>query len=190
MIPRSERILIEETPVHASSPPSSVPSTSSLPHPTRSSSVQRLTSLLHRSSSSHPSSSTLSVPVSLHSSTRPPVFGSKKDIWIIEFSDVAIRCQRTGTTNLPSSVMQTSFKKGRSSKDSKGTMLVKERNLYRFLNVERWTTVPIDGDYQQRRRRNRNSPASNLGASAMDDSLNDGSESDDTTRDGAESQMR
>ncbi|KAL9932057.1 hypothetical protein V8E36_009118 [Tilletia maclaganii] len=33
--------------------------------------------------------------------TKAPNLGSKRDLWVIRFSDVELRCQRTGTTTLP-----------------------------------------------------------------------------------------
>lgn len=62
---------------------------------------------------------------------KPPSMGSKKDIWIIRLSDVVLKCQRVGITTRPLGAALTKDSKGRKHTGPK-------RNLYRFLNVERW----------------------------------------------------
>lgn len=73
---------------------------------------------------------------------KQPSVGSKRDVWLVTFTDVIIRCQRVGVTNLP---MQSSLGgMGHSSvlnKEShRRTVLLstRERNLYRFQKVDRW----------------------------------------------------
>ncbi|KAG6376435.1 Dbl-like domain-containing protein [Boletus reticuloceps] len=72
--------------------------------------------------------------------------GGKKDLWLVVFNDVVLRCQRTGTTSLPlvSSTnsrtnslpeMQGKSKYATSGRRSSHT---KPRNLYKFIKIETW----------------------------------------------------
>ncbi|POW05397.1 hypothetical protein PSTT_09720 [Puccinia striiformis] len=69
---------------------------------------------------------------------KQPTLGSKRDIWIVVFSDVVLRCQRVGVTR-----MSTSYPSWLKDKQ-KGKRLLpgQERNLYKFLKIERWEKHP------------------------------------------------
>ncbi|CAH7671108.1 hypothetical protein PPACK8108_LOCUS5870 [Phakopsora pachyrhizi] len=72
------------------------------------------------------------------SESKEPSLGSKRDIWLVIFSDVILRCQRVGVTR-----MATSYSS--SLKDRlKGRRVLpgRERNLYKFLKIERWEKHP------------------------------------------------
>lgn len=72
---------------------------------------------------------------------KEPSIGSKRDVWLVSFTDVVIRCQRVGVTNLP---MQNSLDAGKQSLSinvsQRRTVLLsaKERNLYKFLKIDHW----------------------------------------------------
>lgn len=73
---------------------------------------------------------------------KQPSVGSKRDVWLVSFTDVVIRCQRVGVTKLP---MQNSLGSG-GHVDSTGKenyrriilLTNKERNLYKFLKIDHW----------------------------------------------------
>ena len=98
-------------------------------------------------------------------STKAPNVGSKKDIWVIRFSDVELRCQRVGVTALPMASSaairpmdehaadtgegeedEQPESLAKRSKDSKErlkalrntTLRAKTRNLYKFVAVSSW----------------------------------------------------
>jgi hypothetical protein len=70
-------------------------------------------------------------------------FGKKKDVWLVVFNDVVLRCQRTGVTTLPLATGLNSRTnsmpelQGRTKYATTGrrTPQVKARNLYKFLSV-------------------------------------------------------
>ncbi|OAX43578.1 Dbl homology domain-containing protein [Rhizopogon vinicolor AM-OR11-026] len=72
--------------------------------------------------------------------------GSKKDLWLVVFNDVVLRCQRTGTTSLPlvsgtnSRATSLPEMQGKSKYSSTGrrNSHTKPRNLYKFLKIETW----------------------------------------------------
>lgn len=75
--------------------------------------------------------------------------GSKKDLWLVVFNDVVLRCQRTGTTSLPlvSSTnsrtnslpeMQGKSKYATSGRRNSHT---KPRNLYKFIKVREVSVI-------------------------------------------------
>jgi len=70
--------------------------------------------------------------------SKQPALGSKRDVWLVVFSDVVLRCQRVGVTR-----MSTSYPSWLKDKQ-KGKRLLpgQERNLYKFLKVERWEKHP------------------------------------------------
>ncbi|OAV87424.1 hypothetical protein, variant [Puccinia triticina 1-1 BBBD Race 1] len=70
--------------------------------------------------------------------SKQPTLGSKRDIWLVVFSDVVLRCQRVGVTR-----MSTSYPSWLKDKQ-KGKRLLpgQERNLYKFLKIERWEKHP------------------------------------------------
>jgi hypothetical protein len=69
--------------------------------------------------------------------------GGKKDLWLVVFSDVVLRCQRTGTTSLPigggsyGRVNSMPEMQGKSKFATTGrrNLQTKPRNLYRYLKV-------------------------------------------------------
>jgi len=72
--------------------------------------------------------------------------GGKKDLWLVVFNDVVLRCQRTGVTSLPLATTTNSRASSMpemQSKSKHGTTRraapVRTRNLYRFIKVESWT---------------------------------------------------
>lgn len=72
--------------------------------------------------------------------------GGKKDLWLVVFNDVVLRCQRTGVTSLPLATTTNSRASSApemQAKSKHGTTRrappVRIRNLYRFIKVESWT---------------------------------------------------
>lgn len=69
--------------------------------------------------------------------------GSKKDLWLVVFNDVVLRCQRTGTTSLP--LVSSTNSRTNSLPDMQGKSKyatsgrrnshTKPRNLYKFIKV-------------------------------------------------------
>ncbi|KZT60401.1 Dbl homology domain-containing protein [Calocera cornea HHB12733] len=83
-----------------------------------------------------------------------PAMGSKKDLWLVTFNDVALRCQRTGVTTLPLALAQglgpggkstsaTELAKGKFGTTGRKANHTKPRNLYKFIKVETWA-MPAD----------------------------------------------
>lgn len=80
-------------------------------------------------------------------SSSNPTMGGKKDIWLVTFNDVVLRCQRTGTTTLPLASAPASGIAGRThslpelqgknkyATVGRRTITTKPRNLYKFLKV-------------------------------------------------------
>ncbi|BGO98970.1 hypothetical protein JCM10021v2_002638 [Rhodotorula toruloides] len=58
-----------------------------------------------------------------------------KNEWLIRFTDVVIRAEKTGETDIPGSFSRQKEKKGKQGKPRKNGKL---RNTYRFVSVERW----------------------------------------------------
>ncbi|KAA1474923.1 Dbl homology domain-containing protein [Dentipellis sp. KUC8613] len=75
--------------------------------------------------------------------------GSKKDLWLVIFSDVVLRCQRTGTTSLPLGSASGTNSRANSLPELQGKSKyattgrrnshAKPRNLYKFIKIETWT---------------------------------------------------
>lgn len=73
---------------------------------------------------------------------------SKKDLWLVVFNDVVLRCQRTGTTTLPiasmtnaptsrtSSMPELQGKAKFATTSSRRATQAKPRNLYKFIKVK------------------------------------------------------
>jgi hypothetical protein len=70
--------------------------------------------------------------------------GSRKDVWLVVFNDVVLRCQRTGLTSLPLGAAQSPtrtnflFELQGSSKfdtSSRQNPSTRPRNLYKFIKV-------------------------------------------------------
>ncbi|GAA5991356.1 hypothetical protein JCM10908_003274 [Rhodotorula pacifica] len=94
--------------------------------------------------------------------------------WLITFTDVVVRAEKVGETDVPGSFSRVKEKKGKQGKVRKAGEL---RNTYRYVGIERWETPEaaeeaLEAHYERRRL------AEN--ESAADESL---------TEDDAESQM-
>ena len=69
--------------------------------------------------------------------------GGKKDLWLVVFNDVVLRCQRTGTTSLPiggasygrTNSMPEMQGKAKFATTGRRNSQAKPRNLYKFLKV-------------------------------------------------------
>jgi hypothetical protein len=71
--------------------------------------------------------------------------GSKKDMWLVVFSDVVLRCQRTGTTSLPLGSAHASSSRTNSLPEPQGkskyattgrrNSTARPRNLYKFIKA-------------------------------------------------------
>ncbi|KIO06511.1 hypothetical protein M404DRAFT_484777 [Pisolithus tinctorius Marx 270] len=72
--------------------------------------------------------------------------GGKKDLWLVVFNDVVLKCQRTGTTSLP--LVSSTNSRTNSLPDMQGKTKyattgrrnshTKPRNLYKFIKIETW----------------------------------------------------
>lgn len=70
--------------------------------------------------------------------------GGKKDLWLVVFNDVVLRCQRTGTTSLPiggasygrTNSMPEMQGKSKFATTGRRNLQAKPRNLYKFLKVK------------------------------------------------------
>lgn len=71
--------------------------------------------------------------------------GGKKDLWLVVFNDVVLRCQRTGTTSLPlvsgtnsrTSSLPDMQGKSKYATSGRRNSHTKPRNLYKFLKVRK-----------------------------------------------------
>ncbi|KAI0050935.1 Dbl homology domain-containing protein [Auriscalpium vulgare] len=121
--------------------------------------------------------------------------GGKKDLWLVVFNDVTLRCQRTGTTSLPlgsshasraNSLPELQGKSKYATTGRRNTHL-KPRNLYKFLKIESWnTTQPREGVVSMeevvRSRAQIHSPSQPRIIPMPDDDDDDGGDSDDLDR--------
>lgn len=192
MAPRSRRILLDEVSIYettsSSSPPVSSP-TSPLPRSPSTASHRNVTAI--PIVPSRPSIKRLSALLHQRPSPpSPPSLGSKNDLWLIHFTDVIVRVQRTGTTSIPTgfALMKKRRRRMKRSEQEGGEGGgKKERNLYRFVEVERW--VGLHERYQRRRN------ASTLvgdeeGESSEEEESEEEEEEKGEGREGAESRMR
>ncbi|CAE6478409.1 unnamed protein product [Rhizoctonia solani] len=67
----------------------------------------------------------------------------KKDLWLVSFNDVVLRCQRTGVTTMPlvsgsPGDRLPSSNGGKSATVGRRTQ-VRPRNMYKFIKIETWT---------------------------------------------------
>lgn len=77
--------------------------------------------------------------------------GGKKDLWLVMFNDVVLRCQRTGTTSLP--MVSSTNSRTNSLPDMQGkskyatvgrrSSHTKPRNLYKFIKVSKNLVVRL-----------------------------------------------
>ncbi|KIJ68970.1 hypothetical protein HYDPIDRAFT_172480 [Hydnomerulius pinastri MD-312] len=132
-IPKPSRLLLEERQllVHRDGSVSSSPKGSSPPPVMAAKNVKGKTSFRRLSDVLGGSSSGV---------------GGKKDLWLVVFNDVVLRCQRTGTTSLPL-VSSTNSRtnslpemQGKSKYATAGrrNSHTKPRNLYKFIKIETW----------------------------------------------------
>jgi len=157
MAPRSARVLLEETPAPSLSPNSG------------SSAFKPRRSVSDAGGRSSRGEKALSAPKPF----------SSGDHWFIRFTDVTVRCQRTGQTDIPGGFSRHKERQGKQGKLKKGKL----RNLYRFVRIERWEMRDASGE----------------GLVSMDDihrlqvggegSLKEASEEEDGEDDDAESRM-
>ncbi|RPD66270.1 Dbl domain-containing protein [Lentinus tigrinus ALCF2SS1-7] len=134
MVPKPSRVLVEERPVVGVNPLTdptarkSPPLTSQNPKNVKGkTSFKRLSDVLQSNSNG---------------------IGGKKDLWLVVFNDVVLRCQRTGTTSLPlgaggtnsrtNSLPELQGKAKYATTGRRGTQ-TKPRNLYKFLKIETWS---------------------------------------------------
>lgn len=190
MAPRSTRVLISETSVWdpPATPMSSSTSTVSrravsdvASHPPvgLTSSHRNVSALSSHSNRSIRRLSELVRSASTASTEKAPGLGSKRDLWIIRFSDVTIRCARVGTTDIPGGFAR-SKETGKGKIKKKG----KQRNLYRFLRVEKWDHDPGG------RQRMENGDSARMRLGGDDSSIRETSDEEEDEFDDAESRMR
>lgn len=72
--------------------------------------------------------------------SKQPSTGSKRDIWLVKFSDVILRCRRIGVTRLP-----LSGSTGSSNGNGSIKLTHRDRNLYRFVQIDRWVQTDANG---------------------------------------------
>ncbi|KAI0673097.1 Dbl domain-containing protein [Trametes maxima] len=135
MVPKPSRVLVEERPLFgvnplsdpsANKPSTSPPMTSQNPKNVKGkTSFKRLSDVLQAGSNG---------------------VGGKKDLWLVVFNDVVLRCQRTGTTSLPL-VSATNSRtnslpelqgKAKYATTGRRSAHTKPRNLYKFIKIETW----------------------------------------------------
>lgn len=73
----------------------------------------------------------------------PSGVGGKKDLWLVTFNDVVLRCQRTGVTTMPLVSGGTGEKLpstgvGKTATVGRRATQVKPRNMYKFIRIETW----------------------------------------------------
>ena len=66
--------------------------------------------------------------------------GGKKDMWLVVFSDVVLRCQRTGTTSFPLGSAHANFQpeilgKSKYATTGRRNSTARPRNLYKFIKA-------------------------------------------------------
>lgn len=137
--PKPSRLLISEKPLNTDPP---TPETNRLGPPTsgpspNSKNIKGKSSFRRLSDVLQPGSGT-------------PGVGGKKDLWLVSFNDVVLRCQRTGVTTLPlvSGVgaggdptapgVGGSAKADKYATASKRSAQTRPRNMYKFVRVETW----------------------------------------------------
>ena len=130
MVPKPSRVLVEERPVVGVNP---------LTDPTRSGSSPPPSSQNAKNVKGKTSFKRLSDVLQSSSGV-----GGKKDLWLVVFNDVVLRCQRTGTTSLPlvsgngnsraNSLPELQGKAKYATTGRRGPS-TKPRNLYKFLKV-------------------------------------------------------
>ncbi|KAI9065151.1 Dbl domain-containing protein [Trametes sanguinea] len=140
MVPKPSRVLVEERPLTGVNPlslegnntstggvsrPSPPPASQNAKNVKGKTSFKRLSDVLQAGSAG---------------------VGGKKDLWLVVFNDVVLRCQRTGTTSLPlvsatnSRVNSLPELQGKAKYATTGrrSSHTKPRNLYKFIKIETW----------------------------------------------------
>ncbi|CAE6528719.1 unnamed protein product [Rhizoctonia solani] len=126
-VPKPSRLLVNERPLH---PDPTAPDTnrtvSGPPTTTPTKNLRGKSSLRRLSDVLQPGSS------------------GKKDLWLVSFNDVVLRCQRTGVTTMPLVSGGTGDKLPATNGSGKAATVgrrtqVKPRNLYKFIKIETWT---------------------------------------------------
>lgn len=140
MVPKPSRVLVEERPVVGVNPLTDPTKTDS-----RSTASPPLSSQNPRNVKGKTSFKRLSDVLQSGSNG----VGGKKDLWLVVFNDVVLRCQRTGTTSLPL-VSGTANSRANSLPELQGKAkyattgrrgpTTKPRNLYKFLKASQ----PLD----------------------------------------------
>lgn len=131
-VPKPSRLLVEERQIMTATPPNGSPKPSSPPP------------VLNNGKAVKGKTSFKRLSDILQSGTG---IGGKKDLWLVVFNDVVLKCQRTGTTSLPLVAgtgtnsrtnslpeLQGSGKAKYASTGRRGSH-TKPRNLYKFLSV-------------------------------------------------------
>lgn len=130
-VPKPSRLLVEERQILGLNSPNGSPQPSSPPPPVNAKAVRGRTSFKRLSDI-------------LQSGTG---IGGRKDLWLVVFNDVVLKCQRTGTTSLPlvagtgTNSRTTSLPELQGSGKAKYATTgrrnshTKPRNLYKFLSV-------------------------------------------------------
>ncbi|KAG8732899.1 hypothetical protein FRC11_010210 [Ceratobasidium sp. 423] len=126
-LPKPSRLLVNERPLHpdptdpnANRTVSGPPTTTPNKNLRGKSSLRRLSDVLQSGSS------------------------AKKDLWLVSFNDVVLRCQRTGVTTMPLVSGATADKLPAANGSGKSATVgrraqVKPRNLYKFIRIETWS---------------------------------------------------
>ena len=136
MVPKPSRVLVEERPVVGVNP---------LTDPTRAESSRFTASPpLSSQNSKNVKGKTSFKRLSDVLQSGSSGIGGKKDLWLVVFNDVVLRCQRTGTTSLPlvsgsansraNSLPELQGKAKYATTGRRGPT-TKPRNLYKFLKV-------------------------------------------------------
>lgn len=135
MVPKPSRVLVEERPLTGVNPLTA--DTTS----TRTTSTPPISSQNPKNVKGKTSFKRLSDVLQSNSNG----VGGKKDLWLVVFNDVVLRCQRTGTTSLPlvavsnsrtNSLPELQGKAKYATTGRRGTH-TKPRNMYKFLKVSR-----------------------------------------------------
>ncbi|KZS99051.1 Dbl homology domain-containing protein [Sistotremastrum niveocremeum HHB9708] len=136
-VPKPTRVLMEERPLNPDNTESpGRPSSSSGPQPSTSSStgaVKGKSSFKRLSDVLQPNGGSKQI-------------GGKKDLWLVVFNDVVLRCQRTGITTLPlvttlnsrTNSMPELQGKAKYATTGRRNTHSKPRNMYKLIKIETW----------------------------------------------------
>lgn len=127
MLPKSDRLLVEEAPLYEVATRRAV---SDVAHKATAGTSTTSPRTVKTQKSTRRLSDILSASTSKDKEVK---LGSKRDLWLVQFSDVVLRCQRTGMTQVPRTTTATKAKRATAAK---------QRNLYKFDRVERWEMKP------------------------------------------------